>query len=338
MHDWHALAAKTLEGRPVTRDEALAMLAAPDAEVLYLLAAAHRLRRAHWGDEVHLHVLMNAQSGLCPEDCGYCSQSIVSTADIETYPRRQADDILDGARKAEAAGASTYCIVMSGRGPNDRAVDAMCDAVRRVKAETGLKVCGCFGLLDEDQARRLKDAGVDRYNHNLNTSRRHTPQIVQTHTYDDRVVTLGHVKAAGISPCSGLIAGMGEADEDLVDAALALRDLDVDSIPVNFLHSIPGTPLGGMRELTPNHCLKVLCMVRFVNPAKELRVAGGRELNLRSLQPLALYVANSIFLGDYLTTGGQAAESDLAMIDDLGLRVEPRPVPVQEKTQRPFRE
>jgi len=330
-HDWRALADRVLAGGWVSKAEALAMLRADDDELLDLLAAAFAIRRAHWGRDVHLHLLMNAQSGLCPEDCNYCSQSSVSAAGIEKYPQRDTATILEGARRAEELGVSTYCIVMSGRGPSDRAVDRMCEAVRRVKAETGLKVCGCFGLLTDDQAARLKAAGVDRYNHNLNTSERHTPQVVTTHGYQDRVGTVEAAKRAGMSPCSGLIAGMGETDEDLVDVAFALRALDVDSIPVNFLHSIPGTPLEERHDLDPNRCLKVLAMVRFVNPEKEIRVAGGREVNLRSLQPLALYAANSIFLGDYLTTKGQVAEEDRQMIEDLGFRVESRPVPVQEK-------
>lgn len=328
---WSALADRVLAGGAVTRDEAAAMLRIPDAEVLDLLAAAYRLRRAHWGNEVHLHLLMNAQSGLCPEDCNYCSQSSVSGAPIEKYPQRDAETILAGARRAKELGASMYCIVMSGRGPSDTAIDRMCETVRQVKQETGMRICGCFGLLDEDQARRLREAGVDRYNHNLNTSERHTPSVVTTHTYQDRVRTLEAIKAAGISPCSGLIAGMGETDEDLVDVAFALKDVDAASIPVNFLHAIPGTPLEGQAELTPNRCLKVLAMVRFVNPTKEIRAAGGREVNLRSLQPLALYAVNSIFIGDYLTTQGALPEEDLRMIEDLGFVVNPRPTPVDAR-------
>jgi biotin synthase len=331
MHDWHGLARQVLAGTPATRAQALAVLQADDAETLEILAAAYRIRRTYWSNEVHLHLLMNAQSGLCPEDCHYCSQSSVSSAPIEKYPMRERQTILDGARRAKELGVSTYCIVMSGRGPNDKAVDAMCDTVREIKQETGLKICGCFGLLREDQAQRLKAAGVDRYNHNLNTSKAHSPQIVKTHTYDDRVRTVENVKNAGISPCSGLIAGMGESDEDLVDVAFALAELGVDSIPVNFLHPIEGTPLAGDNGLTPNRCLRILSMVRFVNPDKEIRVAGGREVNLRSMQPLGLYAANSIFLGDYLTTKGQVPDEDYKMIEDLGFKVNPKPISVHEK-------
>jgi biotin synthase len=194
--------------------------------------------------------------------------------------------------------------------------------VRRIKAEMPMKLCACLGLLTEEQARELRDAGVDRYNHNLNTSAAHHGAITTTHTYDDRVATLEAVKRAGISPCAGFIAGMGETDDHLVDVAVALRELDVDSIPVNFLHAIPGTPLEGTDELNPGRCLKILALIRLVCPAKEIRVAGGRELNLRSLQPLAMYAANSIFVGDYLTTPGQAAEADWRMLEDLGFEIE----------------
>ena len=185
-----------------------------------------------------------------------------------------------------------------------------------------MKVCACLGLLDDAQAQLLADAGVDRYNHNVNTSAGHHAAITTTHGYDDRVRTLEAVRRAGISPCSGFIAGMRETDGQLVDVAFALRDLDADSIPVNFLNAIPGTPLEGVDELNPRRCLKILALFRFVCPSKEIRVAGGRELNLGSLQPLALYAANSVFVGDYLTTPGQAAEADYRMIEDLGFEIE----------------
>ena len=191
-----------------------------------------------------------------------------------------------------------------------------------VEDELPLKICACLGLVTAEQAHELRAAGVDRYNHNLNTSRDHHARITTTHGYDDRVRTVDAVRAAGISPCSGFIAGMGETDDGVVDVAFALRDLDADSIPVNFLHAVPGTPLEGTAELSPRRCLRILALLRLVCPTKEIRVAGGREVNLRSLQPLALYAANSIFVGDYLTTPGQAAEADWAMLEDLGFEIE----------------
>jgi biotin synthase len=319
---WEALADKALAGKELTRGEALSVLACDDDQLLALLHAAFRVRRAHFGRKVKLNMLVNAKSGICPEDCGYCSQSIVSTADVPKYSMLSRDVLLDGAREAWARQAGTYCIVASGRRPSKRELGEVTAAVRAIKEELPLKVCACLGLLSDEDAVELRAAGVDRYNHNLNTSRDHHGAITTTHTYDDRVATVEAVKRAGISPCSGFIAGMRETDEQLVHVAFALRDLDADSIPVNFLHAIPGTPLEGTHELEPRRCLKVLALLRFVCPAKEIRVAGGREVNLGSLQPLALYPANAIFIGDYLTTPGQAAEADYRMIAELGFEIE----------------
>ena len=319
---WEALADRALRGEPPSRAEALAVLSSPDEELLLLLGAAYRVRRATFGKKVKLNLLMNAKSGVCPEDCGYCSQSIVSTAAIPKYSLLDEEVILEGAREAWRRKAGTYCIVASGRGPSARELRGVTTAVRRIKAELPMKVCACLGLLTDEQAVALREAGVDRYNHNLNTSADHYGRITTTHTYEDRVRTLEAVRRAGISPCSGVITGMHETDEQLVDVAYALRELDADSIPVNFLHPIDGTPLEGVRELDPRRCLKVLCLFRFVCPTKEIRVSGGREVNLRSLQPLSLLPANAIFIGDYLTTPGQAAEDDYRMIEDLGLEIE----------------
>ena len=324
-----ALAEQSLRGVAPTREEALAVLRADDGELLALLVAVHPedgsvrgVRFAAFGNKVKLNLLLNAKSGVCPEDCGYCSQSIVSAAPIPKYSLLSQDVIVEGAREAWNRRAGTYCIVASGRGPSARELREVTAAVRQIKDELPMKVCACLGLLTDDQARDLRAAGVDRYNHNLNTSADHYGRITTTHSYEDRVRTIEAVKAAGISPCSGVIAGMRQTDDQLVDVAFALRELDADSIPVNFLHPIDGTPLEGVRELDPRRCLKVLCLFRFVCPAKEIRVAGGREVNLRSLQPLALYPANAIFIGDYLTTPGQDAEADYGMIADLGFEIE----------------
>ena len=319
---WEALADKALAGELLTRGEALSVLASDDEQLLSLLQAAFRVRRAHFGRKVKLNMLVNAKSGICPEDCGYCSQSIVSTADVPKYQMLSRDVLLDGAREAWVRKAGTYCIVASGRRPSKRELAEVTAAVRAIKEELPLKICACLGLLSDEEAQELRAAGVDRYNHNLNTSRDHHGEITTTHTYDDRVATVESVKRAGISPCSGFIAGMRETDDQLVDVAFALRELDADSIPVNFLNAIPGTPLEGTHELDPRRCLKVLALLRFVCPEKEIRVAGGREVNLGSLQPLALYPANAIFIGDYLTTPGQAAEADYRMIADLGFEIE----------------
>ena len=319
---WEELADKSLSGGRPTREEARAVLAVDDDELLAVLAAAFRVRRYYFGRKVKLNMLMNAKSGVCPEDCGYCSQSIVSTAPIQKHSLLSREVIVEGAREARRRKAGTYCIVASGRGPSGRELREVAAAVRQIKEELPMKVCACLGLLSPEQAVELKAAGVDRYNHNLNTSSDHYGRITTTHTYEDRVRTIEAVKQAGISPCSGVIVGMRETDVQILDVAYALRELDADSIPVNFLHAIPGTPLEGCDELDPRRCLKVLALFRFVCPAREIRVSGGREVNLRSLQPLSLYPANAIFIGDYLTTPGQSAEADYRMISDLGFEIE----------------
>ena len=208
-----------------------------------------------------------------------------------------------------------------GAGPTEREIEAVEKIVPKIKQQYGLNVCACLGLLTPDQAQRLKACGVDKVNHNLNTSERYYPEICTTHTWQDRMDTLQAVRSAGLELCSGGIIGMGETDADVVDMAFSLRTMRVESIPLNFLNAIDGTPLAGTGRLNPRYCLKALCMMRLVNPATEIRIAGGRELHLGSLQAMGFYVANSVFVGDYLTTKGQAPEADYKMIADLGFTV-----------------
>ncbi|MDQ0417289.1 biotin synthase [Croceifilum oryzae] len=319
---WEHYADKALQGELLTMKEALSILDAEDAQLLPLLQAAFRVRHHYFGRKVKLNMIINAKSGLCPEDCGYCSQSIVSNAPIEKYTMMKRDVLVAGAKEALARKAGTYCIVASGRGPTEHELEEVIEAVKEIKQDLKMKVCACLGILRNDQAERLKEAGVDRYNHNLNTSKDHFANITTTHNYDHRVQTIEQAKTAGMSPCSGCIVGMGETREQTVQIAYALRELDADSIPVNFLHSIKGTPLEDKQELDPRYCLKVLALMRFINPSKEIRVSGGREVNLRHLQPLSLYPANAIFVGDYLTTEGQASLIDHQIIEDLGFEIE----------------
>ncbi|HRX83216.1 MAG TPA: biotin synthase BioB, partial [Pirellulaceae bacterium] len=265
--------------------------------------------------------LMNAKSGLCPEDCSYCSQSKVSDAEIPKYNFLSRDKILEGAKQAYERNSKTYCMVISARGPNEREIAAVEALVPEIKEKYDLKICACLGLLDQDQADRLKACGVDRVNHNVNTSAEHYKEICTTHTYQDRIDTLNAVRNAGIEICSGGIIGMGEQDIDVVRMALQLHEVRAESIPLNFLIPIEGTPLSGNQDLNPRYCLKTLAMFRFVNPDRELRIAGGREIHLGSMQCLGLYPANSIFVGDYLTTEGQAAEADYKMIEEMGFVV-----------------
>lgn len=321
--DFGALAELAIARRPLSRDAALAVLRVPDRLTPALVTEVARVRRHYFEDRVKLNFLLNIKSGLCPEDCAYCSQSKLSTAPIQRYRMLPPAEAVEAASVAVATGAKRFCMVASGRGPTSRELDKFTDAVRAVKsAHPELEICACLGLLAEGQAERLRDAGVHAYNHNLNTSESHYAEICSTHDYADRQDTVRRAAAAGLSPCSGALFGMGESDAEIVDVAFALRELEPDSVPINFLIPIDGTPLTGVNELTPHRCLRILALFRLVFPDVEVRIAGGREVHLRSLQPLGLLLANSIFAGDYLTTRGQPAAADVEMIKDLGLRIE----------------
>ncbi|WP_420800375.1 biotin synthase BioB [Paenibacillus marchantiae] len=311
-----------MNGECLTMEEGLAVLEASDDEVLPLMQAAFQVRQYFYGKKVKLNMIINAKSGFCPEDCGYCSQSIVSTAPIQKYSLLDKETLLAGAHEAMARKAGTYCIVASGKGPTNKELDQVVEAVKEIRETMPLKICACLGILKDGQAERLAEAGVHRYNHNLNTSKANYPSITTTHTYDQRIETVEKVKAYGMSPCSGVIIGMGESNQEIVEMAFALRKLDADSIPINFLNAIPGTPLEGAGRTPAMKALKVLALFRLICPSKEIRVAGGREINLRTLQPLSLYAANSLFVGDYLTTAGQEISNDHQMIEDLGFEIE----------------
>ncbi|MFI1619206.1 biotin synthase BioB [Streptomyces lydicus] len=319
----NTLVDKGLRRELPTREEALAVLATSDDELLDVVAAAGKVRRQWFGRRVKLNYLVNLKSGLCPEDCSYCSQRLGSKAEILKYTWLKPDDASKAAAAGVAGGAKRVCLVASGRGPTDRDVDRVSETISAIKEQNeGVEVCACLGLLSDGQAERLRSAGADAYNHNLNTSEATYGDICTTHDFSDRVSTVQQAQAAGMSACSGLIAGMGETDADLVDVVFALRELDPDSVPVNFLIPFEGTPLAKEWNLTPQRALRVLAMVRFVCPDIEVRLAGGREVHLRSMQPLALHLVNSLFLGDYLTSEGQAGKDDLAMIADAGFEVE----------------
>ncbi len=322
MFSYSSLADRVLAGTPATADDAHAILSSSDEELLDLVAAASRLRREHFGSRVKVNYLVNLKSGLCPEDCGYCSQRLGSEAEILKYSWLPGDEARRQAEFGLAGGASRVCLVASGRGPSNRDVERVSGMVEDIKsANPGVEVCACLGFLKDGQAKRLKDAGVDAYNHNLNTAESHYADICSTHTFADRVDTVDKAREAGMSPCSGLIVGMGETNAQIIETIESLKAVDSDSIPVNFLIPFDGTPLEGTNTLTPQHCMRILCAVRFMCPDRELRIAGGREMHLRSLQPLSLHVANSLFLGDYLTSEGQAAEDDLDMIVDGGFEI-----------------
>lgn len=323
--DYEALADLSLSSEPLSQEQAHAVLDTPSEELDQLLNATLRVREQHFGRRVKLCVLLNAQSGICPEDCNYCSQSKISKAPVEKYKLLPEDSIVENARQAAATGAKRFCIVIAARGPQQRDIDHLSNAVSRIKSEADtqdLEICTSLGLMNLEQCQQLKAAGVDYVNHNLNTSETHYEKICSTHTYADRLTTLNNIKAAGLHTCSGGIIGMGETNDDIVSMGYALREMEIESIPVNFLLTIQGTPLAHMEAIKAEHGLKVLCLMRLLNPDKEVRVAAGRETRLGEKQSLALYAANSLFVDGYLTTPGDHHDHVRQWIEDAGFEVE----------------
>lgn len=318
--NYRDLAQSVLAGHSVTRDEAIAMMRVPDDELGELLDGALVLRERHFGRDVRVHVLQNAKSGACPEDCTFCSQSVRYPSPVERYKTQTIDELLAGARAAYEAGAVTYCMVTATRHPSERDLDALCAAVERIKEELPLRICTSLGLLTQAKAERLAAAGVDRYNHNLESSQDYFPELVTTHEWSDRQDTIRAARGAGMEACAGGILGMGESLEDRVDLALSLRELGVESIPVNLLDPRPGTPLGDKTRMEISDALRGLAMFRFVHPSKEIRIAGGREAVLADRQAEGLKAANSIFSNGYLTTPGQSASTDQELLEANGFR------------------
>lgn len=306
----------------LTREECYSVLRSPDIDILQLLDAAYTVRKNFFGNRVHLHMLINAKSGLCPEDCHYCSQSRISNADIPKYTLVSEEELLDGAKRAKAAKAKVYCIAISGRSPSKQEMEYITRAVRNIKSQVDIGICCSVGLLTKDEALQLREAGVNQINHNVNTSERYYEKICTTHTYQDRIKTITAAREAGLSLCSGVIFGQGETEDDIIDSALSLRALAPKCLPINFLLPISGTPFQNFNYLTPLQCLRILCLFRFLCPAQALRASAGREEHLRSLQPLTLYAVNSVFVSGYLTTPGQSPEDAFNMIQDMGFEIE----------------
>lgn len=319
--NWTNLAERILAGTPIKREEALQALESSDDELLAVLAGAFLLRRHSFGRGVQLQVIRNARSGLCSEDCIYCSQSAKVTGEKKKYPMQSAAELVAGAQNAHSLGAVRYCIVTSGRGSKEKDLRIVSEAAKEIKSRFNIQLCASVGSVSEEQARALKDAGLDRCNHNLETSARFFPNICTTHTYEDRLQTVKAVKTVGLELCCGGLIGLGESLEDRVALAFAIREIGADSIPVNFFDPRPGTPLEKAKRINARDALRALAMFRFVNPDREIRVAGGREACLGALQALALFAANSIFTNGYLTTAGQGYQADIAMIESAGFYV-----------------
>lgn len=317
-----SLADRSLRGESFSRDELVALLDHPGVDTLELVHQAYLVRRHHFGREVQIHVLNNAQNGRCPEDCSYCTQAKTSEAGIEPYAMKPEGEVLAEAQRAYEAGAHRYCMVFSGRGPSEKRTEQLAGLIREVKGRfPSLEVCVSAGLLDGPKAEVLKEAGLDRLNHNLNTSPDRYAKICTTHTHQDRVDTLRAARQAGLSTCSGFIAGMGEDSGELADLCLRFRELDTDSIPVNFLLPFEGNVLDEPQGLDPLRCLRILSVVRLINPAADVRCAAGREFHLRSLEPLCLQPANSLFLDGYLNGKGAERKRVYAMLRDGGFSI-----------------
>ena len=318
----HAEAALLDERRPLTRAEVDAIAALPLDHLPDLVALAHKVRLAYCGPEVELESLINAKSGACPEDCAFCSQSARHSTDVDVYAFLDLDEVLHAAKATKEAGATQFCIVVAVRGPSERLLDKVIEAVDVVHAETGLEVACSLGLLTPDQAARLAAAGVKRYNHNLEACREVFPQICTTHSYDDRVQTAQLAIDAGMELCCGGILGMGETLSQRIDFAFELAALDPCEVPINLLDPRPGTPLADQTTLSPREALQAIALFRLIMPAAWLRLAGGREKVLGELQAMGLLAgANALIIGNYLTTTGRSAEEDHALLDALGMPV-----------------
>ncbi len=310
---------KLESGILITFPEALSLLSLPNSECMELFSLANSVR-VKLGNRVDLCSIVNAKCGLCPEDCKFCAQSAHNDADVEPYDLMDEEEILNMALMMQEEGAGRFCIVTSGREADEGDFERILSAIKRIRKETALSICVSIGMLAEEEAHRLKKAGATRIHHNLETSKNFFRNICTTHSYDEKIRTVEIAKNAGLEVCCGGIIGMGESAKDRVELAFALRELDSDSVPINILNPIEGTPLSGAATITPMEALKTIAVFRLILPQKNIRVAGGREKNLRDLQCLCLLSgANGLLLGNYLTTPGRVPREDIRMIRDLGL-------------------
>lgn len=310
--------------RGITRGEALELLTVQGQELEALIQRADALREATFGRQVRLCAISNAKSGSCPEQCDFCAQSVRFRTAAPSFPMKPARQIADEARRAHAAGAREFSIVTSGRALRRESDIAQVEgALRLIGEETGMERCASLGEMPDEVLRRLREAGMLRYHHNIETAPSFHASIVHTHSYDDEVRVVREARDAGLLTCSGGILGLGESPEQRVEMALALRELDPDCVPLNFLDPRPGTPLEGREDLTPLECLRVIAIFRLVLPDKPIFVCGGRERNLRELQRRMFEAgANGTMVGDYLTTAGQPADADRRMITAAGFTIE----------------
>ncbi|MCZ7360152.1 MAG: biotin synthase BioB, partial [Candidatus Methanoperedens sp.] len=310
---------KLEKGGSITFAEAMELMSLQGHECMELFSLANRLR-ARLGNSVDLCSIVNAKCGLCPEDCKFCAQSAHSDADITPYPLLDEEELLNMALLMEEEGAARFCIVTSGKDVEGEEFEKIQSSIRRIRKETGLSICVSLGALTQESLAALRDSGATRIHHNLETSGNFFHNICTTHTYAEKIRTVEIAREAGFEVCCGGIIGMGETIKDRVELAFTLSKMDIDSVPINILDPVKGTPLMDKKPLSPLEILKTISIFRLILPEKNIRIAGGREKNLRDLQSLSLLAgANGLLLGNYLTTLGRAPEADIQMIHDLGL-------------------
>jgi biotin synthase len=315
------LVERILAGNNISYEEALELANLPDSETISFFSHANQLRNHFFGNRIHLCSIINAKSGLCPENCSFCAQSVHHTTNAPLFPLVEEEEIVSGAIRAESEGSGCYGIVTSGSGIRQgEELERIRQALTRIREETGIPPACSLGVINLEIASILKEAGMEKYHHNLETARSFFPNICTTHAYDDDLETLKAVKQAGLKVCSGGIFGMGESRAQRVELAFTLREMGVDSVPINFLNPIEGTKLADADYLTPMECLRIIALYRFILPDKQISVCGGREKNLRDLQSWMFFAgASGTMIGNYLTTSGRAPLDDWQMLLDLGL-------------------
>ncbi len=318
MMNLKTLTEKVLNSVQISKEEAMFLYEQPFSE---LCESADKIRRHFCSNQFDICTIINAKSGSCSENCKFCAQSAHNHTCAAQYPLLSVQEILAQAKINHAQGVLRYSIVTSGKRLSDAEIDKMCEAVREIKEKVGISVCISFGLLNEQQFRRLKEAGVTRVHNNLETSRRNFPNICTTHTFDDKIQAIRAAQAAGLSVCSGGIMGLGETVEDRIDMALTLRELGIKSVPVNMLNSIPGTPFEDNKKLTQEDMQRIVAVYRFILPSASIRLAGGRGLLLDKGKSCFISGANAAISGDMLTTAGITIKTDMELLRDLGYEV-----------------
>ena len=316
------LTKKILRGKNVTHSDALHLSSFTDQkDIVSLISFANIIRSEFKGSNIDTCAIVNAKSGKCPEDCKFCSQSAHHKTNIEKYPLISREKIISKAKAAKEMGAVRFGIITSGRGvKNDDDLNNICSAIKGITQETKIHECASLGVLTKEAALMLKEAGLKRYHHNLETARSFFPEICTTHSYDERLATIKIAKEAGFEVCCGGIFGIGETPEQRLEFAFTLRELEIDSIPMNFLNPIPGTPLENEPQIPPMEILKLIAIYRFILPKADIRICGGRQKNLRNTQGIAyLAGANAVMIGDYLTVPGGDPGEDIQLIKDLML-------------------